>query len=160
MKAPETGGLDIYPLSDTISVVSAKVHDEKLHNKKAHMHQTTVRFGRDLWEVLEQEAERLGVSAAQYVRDATLARLAYTAARQDEAIASREAFEWVGQAPLTEGVRAPISERGEASLEERVEAQLESAAALQAQGKLARGKAERLRAEATELRARSNERKR
>lgn len=42
------------------------------------MHQTTVRFGPDLWQALEQEAQRLGVSVAQYVRDSALARLAYT----------------------------------------------------------------------------------
>jgi hypothetical protein len=115
----------------------------KVHVKKVHMHQTTVRFGRDLWEVLEREADRLGVSAAQYIRDATLARLAYAAASRPEAIASREAFEWAGVAqPATPG-RAP--------LEERVKAQLESAAALQAQGKLARDKAERLRVEAENL---------
>ena len=126
------------------------------------MHQTTVRFGRDLWEVLEQEAERLGVSAAQYVRDATLTRLAYAAASQNEAVASREAFEWAGGAVPTDGAEAPLEERVEAPparreeipLAERVEAQVESAAAVQAQGKLARGKAERLRAEAEELRER------
>ena len=39
------------------------------------MHQTTVRFTRDLWYRVEMEARRSGVSAAQYVRDATLARL-------------------------------------------------------------------------------------
>jgi hypothetical protein len=44
------------------------------------MHQTTVRFGPELWEALEAECRRLGVSAAQYLRDAALARLAYTAA--------------------------------------------------------------------------------
>jgi hypothetical protein len=96
------------------------------------MHQTTVRFGRDLWRVLEQEAERLGVSAAQYVREATLARLAYASALQDEALASRAAFKWAGEAPLSE----------------RVQAQMESAAALHAQGRLAHSKAARLRAEA------------
>jgi hypothetical protein len=48
------------------------------------MHQTTVRFGSDLWEQLEIEARKSGVSAAQYVRDATLARLAHTAARRGE----------------------------------------------------------------------------
>jgi hypothetical protein len=115
----------------------------KVHIKKVHMHQTTVRFGRDLWEVLELEAERLGVSAAQYVRDATLARLAYTAALNDQATASREAFEWANEAPPADGKLA--------QLEERVEAQMQSAAALQAQGKLARDKAERLRVEAEEL---------
>ena len=48
------------------------------------MHQTTVRFTADLWAQLEHEAERSGVSAAQYVRDSTLARLAYTAGRRGE----------------------------------------------------------------------------
>lgn len=110
------------------------------------MHQTTVRFGIDLWEVLEQEAERLGVSAAQYVRDATLARLAYAAARQEEAVASREAFEWAGDTSQEPGGRAP--------LKERVKAQLDSSAALQAQGQLAREKAERLRIDAEELKRR------
>jgi hypothetical protein len=118
------------------------------------MHQTTVRFGRDLWEVLEQEAERLGVSAAQYIRDATLARLAYAAASQQEAIASREAFEWAGER-AAEKPQAPQM----APLEERVQAQLDSAAALQAQGKLARDKAERLRVEAEDLKKRKETRK-
>ena len=45
------------------------------------MHQTTVRFGPDLWQALEQECSRLGVSAAQYLREAALARLAYAAGR-------------------------------------------------------------------------------
>jgi hypothetical protein len=119
------------------------------------MHQTTVRFGRDLWEVLEQEAERLGVSAAQYIRDATLARLAYAAASQPEARASREAFEWAGEAQPVEKPQAPQ----QAPLEERVQAQLDSAAALLAQGKLARDKAERLRVEAEDLKKRKESRK-
>lgn len=41
------------------------------------MHQTTVRFSPDLWKSLEQECQRLGISAAQYLREAALARLAY-----------------------------------------------------------------------------------
>ncbi len=40
------------------------------------MHQTTVRFGADLWHELVREAERGGVSVAQYVREAAVARLA------------------------------------------------------------------------------------
>lgn len=48
------------------------------------MHQTTVRFATDVWSELEGEARRLGVSAAQYVRDATLARLAYTAGQRGD----------------------------------------------------------------------------
>jgi hypothetical protein len=43
------------------------------------MHQTTVRFGVDLWADLEQTAAGLGISVAQYIREATLARLAYNA---------------------------------------------------------------------------------
>jgi hypothetical protein len=108
------------------------------------MHQTTVRFGHDLWTVLEREAERLGVSAAQYVREATLARLAYAAARENEAVAAREAFEWAGKAPLAE----------------RVQAQMESAEALLAEGRLARSRAERLRAEAEAARGESEARRR
>jgi hypothetical protein len=48
------------------------------------MRQTTVRFGVDLWADLEREAERGGVSAAQYIRDATLARIAYSAGARSE----------------------------------------------------------------------------
>lgn len=118
------------PISDTIPTVSTT---------KIAMHQTTVRFGHDLWAVLEQEADRLGVSAAQYIRDATLTRLAYASALRRDAVASREAFEWAAQAPLSE----------------RVKAQLDSSAALQAQGELARSKAERLRAEAEQIRERN-----
>jgi hypothetical protein len=39
------------------------------------MHQTTVRFGPDLWQDIEAEAERAGVSVAQYVRDSAMMRV-------------------------------------------------------------------------------------
>jgi GAF domain-containing protein len=39
------------------------------------MRATTVRFGEDLWALLERESQRLGVSAAQFVREATIVRL-------------------------------------------------------------------------------------
>jgi hypothetical protein len=48
------------------------------------MHQTTVRFGADLWQALEEEARRLGVSVAQYVREAALARLVYAAGKRGD----------------------------------------------------------------------------
>jgi hypothetical protein len=48
------------------------------------MHQTTVRFGEDLWEALEQECDRVGLSVAQFVREAALARLAYAAAKRGD----------------------------------------------------------------------------
>jgi len=39
------------------------------------MHQTTIRFDSELWRRIDAEARRIGVSAAQYIRDATLIRL-------------------------------------------------------------------------------------
>jgi hypothetical protein len=47
------------------------------------MHQTTIRFAPDVWAQLESEARDGGVSAAQYVRDAVVARLAYADARRN-----------------------------------------------------------------------------
>jgi GAF domain-containing protein len=41
------------------------------------MRATTVRFGDALWRLLEREADREGVSAAQFIRDATILRAAY-----------------------------------------------------------------------------------
>ena len=46
---------------------------------------TTVRFGEDLWTLLEREAAREGVSAAQYVRDAAVLRLAFAMAEHGDA---------------------------------------------------------------------------
>jgi GAF domain-containing protein len=43
------------------------------------MKATTVRFGEDLWEMLEREAHALGVSAAQFVREAAIMRVAMLA---------------------------------------------------------------------------------
>ncbi len=48
------------------------------------MRATTVRFGADLWEALELEAARTGVSVAQYVREAALARVAHVAGLRGE----------------------------------------------------------------------------
>jgi GAF domain-containing protein len=42
------------------------------------MRATTVRFGDALWQLLEREAGREGVSAAQFIRDATVLRVAYS----------------------------------------------------------------------------------
>ena len=48
------------------------------------MHQTTERFGSDLWDEISLEAERAGVSVAQYVRDAALMRVSYTRGREGD----------------------------------------------------------------------------
>jgi hypothetical protein len=41
------------------------------------MRATTVRFAEALWTLVEREAEREGVSAAQFIRDASIMRAAY-----------------------------------------------------------------------------------
>jgi hypothetical protein len=43
------------------------------------MKATTVRFGEDLWAMLERESGRLGISAAQFVREAAIMRVAMLA---------------------------------------------------------------------------------
>jgi hypothetical protein len=48
------------------------------------MKATTVRFGDDLWAMLERESDHGGVSAAQFVREATILRLAALAGRRGE----------------------------------------------------------------------------
>ncbi|MEX1142760.1 MAG: hypothetical protein WD993_02055 [Thermoleophilaceae bacterium] len=48
------------------------------------MRATTIRFTPELWQMLQREAEREGVSVAQYVRDAALFRIAYSAGERRE----------------------------------------------------------------------------
>src|SRR4051794_9015579 len=48
------------------------------------MRATTVRFSDDLWALLEAEASDQGISAAQFVRDATIMRLGVLSARRDD----------------------------------------------------------------------------
>jgi hypothetical protein len=43
------------------------------------MRATTIRFPNDLWEQLEREARKQGISVAQYVRAAALYRGAFSA---------------------------------------------------------------------------------
>lgn len=45
---------------------------------------TTLRFGADLWRLVETEAQHAGVSASQYVREAALARAAAGAAARGQ----------------------------------------------------------------------------
>jgi GAF domain-containing protein len=49
------------------------------------MRATTVRFGDALWALVEQEAEREGVSAAQFIRDAAVVRAAYAMGQRGDA---------------------------------------------------------------------------
>jgi hypothetical protein len=49
------------------------------------MRATTVRFSEDLWALLDKESTMQGISAAQFVRDATIVRLAFLAGRRGDA---------------------------------------------------------------------------
>jgi hypothetical protein len=122
------------------------------------MHQTTVRFGADLWAALEVECERLGVSAAQYLRESALARLAYTAGRRgereyDEALTAAGAPstdpEWLSQHDAATLVAA--SARIDAS-----EHTLDARAVL-GQNELAKRRAQLVRARSRELRIKHDE---
>ena len=55
------------------------------YSSRVPQRSTTVRFGEDLWTLLEREAAREGLSAAQYVRDAAVLRLAFAMAEQGDA---------------------------------------------------------------------------
>ena len=48
------------------------------------MRATTVRFSDDLWALLEAEASLQGISAAQFVRDATIMRLGVISGRRGD----------------------------------------------------------------------------
>jgi hypothetical protein len=56
------------------------------------MRATTIRFPNDLWEQLEHEARAQGISVAQYVRDAALYRVAYSAGAREDASEGRARF--------------------------------------------------------------------
>ena len=113
---------------------------------KARMHQTTVRFGNDLWDDLEQESARLGVSVAQYVREAALARLAYQAGQRGNSVYS----EALGEAAVSPLGAVPPLEPALAAREAAME-NLEGSAALWNQGRLARARARELAERASRL---------
>jgi hypothetical protein len=77
------------------------------------MRATTVRFSDDLWRLLEQESADAGVSAAQFVRDATVMRIAYVMGRRGEP-AMESAMERVApdaSAAAPPGVVAAVRDR-------------------------------------------------
>jgi hypothetical protein len=123
------------------------------------MHQTTVRFGADLWEALEKEGTRLGVSVAQYVREAALARLVYAAGKRGDdefdlalEIALGES-EGAARIPQPEGPLRLVSEV--LSPMERADVHASDSAALWGQAQQARRRAAELRdASAAQLRSR------
>ena len=120
------------------------------------MHQTTVRFGADLWQALELECARLGVSVAQYLREAALTRMVYAAGRRGDdefELALNLVTDPVDQREL-QGLELLASPRLKSeSARERARRELSEAAALGAQNELLMERARKLRERAAQSRA-------
>jgi hypothetical protein len=122
------------------------------------MHQTTVRFGSDLWAALEQECARLGVSVAQYVRESTLTRLVYASGRRgdeefESALEQATDPEPDSEPRGSEGLETLAgSARSAPTAHERALREGTETAALAAQGHLARQRARELREVAAQRR--------
>jgi GAF domain-containing protein len=79
------------------------------------MKATTVRFGEDLWAMLDRESRRLGISAAQFVREATIMRVSMLAGSRGDPnaelmvadIASRAARKRAGLPELAQALAEP-----------------------------------------------------
>jgi len=120
--------------------------------RDGRMHQTTVRFGPDLWAALEEECRHLGVSAAHFVREATLARLSYTAGRRGEP-EYEHALVGAG-APHTDRIETG-RDRTELQVHTAADIASESgldAAAVTAQAELVRTRSQRLREDSERMR--------
>ena len=117
---------------------------------------TTVRFGTDLWQLIEAEAALAGVSASQFIREASLARAAATAAARGEdplgllAAASASAEVPEPESPQLEG---DAGERSAALRRRAIERRSEGLAAI-AQSEQAIRRAHELRDEGRSLRQR------
>jgi hypothetical protein len=106
------------------------------------VHQTTVRFDPELWGALEQEARALGVSVAQYLREAAMARLAYTAGRRGSPMFDRALTESVADGGRVGGnPNAMAANALNTASEQHSESE-----ALWAQARLARSRSQQLRA--------------
>jgi hypothetical protein len=120
------------------------------------MHQTTVRFGPDLWQALEDECARLGVSAAQYVRESALARLAFTAGRTGAGRDYETALVAAGAVPLAPADILPAGTTPAVTPLEAARARAATtaldASAVGAQGQLARSRAREIRRQSQALR--------
>ncbi len=117
------------------------------------MHQTTVRFGEDLWEALERECDRQGLSVAQFVREAALTRLAYAAAKRgDPEFEMALEFATSGREPARSVPTERSDVSGSGTAVARAQAGAEETSALWAQGRQARRRAEEVRTESARVR--------
>lgn len=118
------------------------------------MHQTTIRFGTDLWRELSRAAEEQGTSVAQYVREAAVARMAHGAA--DDAAAA-------GAARMADTDRRRVAASGRpgaghdaargSDARGASRDQVEGSLAVWAQGRHARDRARAIREQSARIRA-------
>ena len=124
--------------------------------RDGRMHQTTVRFSPDLWDGLEEECSRLGVSVAQFLREAALARLAYTAGRRRD-VEYAAAYATAGTTLVDRGEAAVSTAHAlpdEAPARQSAGEKNDEAAAVSAQSELVWRRSRALREQAAELRRR------
>ena len=91
------------------------------------MKATTVRFGEDLWAMLERESKRLGISSAQFVRESTIMRVSMLAGSRGDPDAELMIADIAAQAA---GKRASVPEVAQALAEPGRLAALQAAALL------------------------------
>lgn len=133
------------------------------------MHQTTIRFGSDLWESLAVAASAEGVSVAQYVRESAVERLVRAGDLDDrEPVASTDrrrdarsprvtprgaAGPFAPPSPVPELDRRAVLAARAADGQRAAARNTESSAAVWAQSRLARARARELRAASRALAA-------
>ena len=119
---------------------------EELAKSRA-MKVTTVRFGADLWALLEAEAALAGVSVSQYIREAALARAAFSAgARAGAPSALLASWSQATLGATSHAEQAASTEHLIAALTLiRTGEQRDDAAALRAESRQARRKASEVR---------------
>ena len=135
----------VISVPEVVGDIYRMAYDRRIATRK--MHQTTVRFGADLWQALEKECAQLGVSVAQYLREAALTRLVYAAGRRGD-VEFEAALEVVAGTRALPTPEEPVvaQARELRNVQERSRAEFAESAALAAQGRLARERARMLRA--------------
>lgn len=113
------------------------------------MHQTTIRFGNDLWRALTRSAEEQGTSVAQYVREAAVARMAQEAAA--DGIPAPDAA-WAAETDRGRAAAGHDAARG-AEARGASRGQVEGSLAVWAQGRHARARARAIREQSARIRA-------
>jgi hypothetical protein len=114
------------------------------------MHQTTIRFGSDLWRALSLAAEEQGTSVAQYVREAAVARMAQGSRSGGSPEAATAGAADTDRRRSAE--RPHDADRGAAARSASRD-QVEGSRAVWAQGQQARAQARAVREESARIRA-------